>query len=96
MLKENGEICICVDFVQLNMEMKKDSYPVSRADGPQQMLANKVLSKIDLRSVYWQFLMNEASIERTAFIPGLGYDLWEFTVMPYGLTGATQMSQWRP
>jgi len=24
---------------------------------------------------------------------GLGYGLWEFTVMPYGLTGATQTCQ---
>jgi len=29
-------------------------------------------------------------LEETAFCPGPGYGLWEFTVMPYGLTGATQ------
>ena len=40
-LKENGEVHICVDFVQLNKVTKKDSYPVPRADGPQQKLANK-------------------------------------------------------
>ena len=92
--KENGEIRICVDFVQLNKVTKKDSYPVPRADGPQQMLANKkVFSKIDLRSAYWQFPMNETSIEKTAFTPGPGYGLWEFTVMPCGLTGATQTCQ---
>ena len=51
--KANGEIRICVDFVQLNKITKKDSYPVPRADGPQQNLANKkVFSKIDLRSTY--------------------------------------------
>ena len=37
--------------------------------------------------------MSEESIEKTAFCPGPGYGLWEFTVMPYGLTGATQMCQ---
>ena len=37
--------------------------------------------------------MDEGSIEKTAFCPGLGYGLWEFTVMPYGLTGATQTCQ---
>ena len=65
-----------------------------RADGPQQKLANKkVFSKIDLKSAYWQFPVHKDSIEKTAFSPGPGYGLWEFTVMPYGLTGATQTCQ---
>ena len=33
--KSNGEIRICVDFVQLNKVTKKDAYPVPRAEGPQ-------------------------------------------------------------
>ena len=37
--------------------------------------------------------MQKDSIEKTAFSPGPGYRLWEFTVMPYGLTGATQTCQ---
>ena len=92
--KANGEVRICVDFIQLNKITKKDSYPVPRADGPQQKLANKkVFSKIDLKSAYWQFPMHKDSIKKTAFSPGPGYGLWEFTVMPYGLTGATQTCQ---
>ena len=83
-----------MDFVQLNRVTKKNSYPVPRADGPQQKLAGKcVFSKLDLRSAYWQFPMQKESIEKTAFSPGPGYGLWEFTVMPYGLTGATQTCQ---
>ena len=92
--KANGEVTICVDFVQLNKVTKKDSYPVPRADRPQQKLANKkVFSKIDLKSAYWQFPLHKNFIEKTAFSPGPGYGLWEFTVMPYGLTGATQTCQ---
>ena len=92
--KANGEVRICVDFVQLNKVTKKDSYPVPRADGPQQKLADKkVFSKRDLKSAYWQFPVHKDSIEKTAFSPGPGYGLWEFTVMPYGLTGATQTCQ---
>ena len=41
----------------------------------------------------WQFPMEKSSIEKTAFCPGPGYGLWEFSVMPYGLTGATQTCQ---
>ena len=92
--KSTGEVRICVDFVKLNQVTKKDSYPVPRPEGPQQRLAGKkVFSKLDLRSAYWQFPMEERSIEKTAFCPGPGYGLWEFTVMPYGLTGATQTCQ---
>ena len=92
--KSSGEVRICVDFVKLNQVTKKDSYPVPRPDGPQQRLAGKkIFSKLDLRSAYWQFPMDEESIEKTAFCPGPGYGLWEFTVMPYGLTGATQTCQ---
>ena len=75
--KPIGEVCICVDFVQLNCCTKKDSHPVHRADRPHQRLACKrIFSKLDLRSAYWQFLMHQSSIE-----------------MPYGLTGATQTCQ---
>lgn len=83
--KSNGEIRICVDFVQPNHLTKKDSYPVPQAEG----LAGKKV----LRSAYWQFPMHEDSIEKTAFCPGPRYGHWEFTVMPYGLTGATQTCQ---
>jgi len=33
--KSNGELRVCVDFVQLNHVTKKVSYPVLRAEGPQ-------------------------------------------------------------
>ena len=92
--KPNGEICICVDFVQLNRCTKKYLYPVPRADKPRhRLVGKKVFSKLDLRSTYWQFPMHQLSIEKTAFCPGPGYGLWEFLVMPYGLTGATQTCQ---
>ena len=50
---DNGEVRICVDFVKLNKDHQKDSYPVPRVDGPQQKLANKtIFFKTDLRSAY--------------------------------------------
>ena len=62
--KSNGDIRICVDFVQPNKVTKKDAYPVPRTEGPLQKLANKcVFSKINLKSAYWQFPMNKGSID---------------------------------
>ena len=37
--------------------------------------------------------MSEEFIEKTAFGPGPGNGLSEFTIMPYGLAGATQTCQ---
>ena len=107
MPKPSGEIRICVDYVQLNSITKKDSYPVPRAEGPQQKLAGKIrplqcllavsygptINRKDCISAYWQFPMDPQSIEKTAFCPGPGYGLWEFARMSYGLMGATQTCQ---
>jgi len=61
---------------------------------PHQQLAGKhIFSKLDLKSAYWQFPMQEVSIEKTALSPGPGYGLWEFVVMLYGLMEATQTCQ---
>ena len=69
----------------------EDSYPVPRADGLHHCLAGKQI--LDLRSTYWQFPMHQFSIKKTDLSPGPGYGLWEFVVMQYGLTGATQTCQ---
>ena len=92
--KSNEEIRIYIDFVQLNRVTKKDSYSVPRGRSNSSAVGRKkVFSKLDLRSAYWQFPMHPSSIEKTTFSPGPRYGLWEFLVMPYGLTGATQTCQ---
>ena len=79
--KPNGEIRICVDFIQLNRCTKKDSYLVPRADRPHQRLAGKrVFSKLDLRSAYWQFPMHQSSIEKNSILP-------RPRVRPLGISG---------
>jgi len=40
--KSNGELSICIDFVQLNCVTKKDSYLVPWAEGPQLKLAGSI------------------------------------------------------
>ena len=41
---------------------------------------------MDLASGYWQILMEEEDIQKTAFT--CSYGLYEFTVMPFGLKNA--------
>lgn len=88
--KSNGKIRLCLDCRKLNDVTKKDSYPVpyiTRILG--NIRGTKFLSKIDLKDAFWQVGLEESSKERTAFtIPGRG--LYQFKVMPFGLSNAVQ------
>ena len=77
-----------VDYRQLNKITKKDAYPLPHMDSLLDNLGNaKYLSKINLRQAYHQNPLEESSKEATVFaIPGKG--LFQFTLLPYGLTNA--------
>lgn len=52
----------------------------------------RYISSIDLRSAFWQIPLDEGSKEKTAFaVPGRG--LFQFTVLPFGLSNAAQVQQ---
>lgn len=88
--KSNGKIRLCLDCRKLNDVTKKDSYPVpyiTRILG--NIRGTNYLSKIDLKDAFWQIGLDESSKEKTAFtIPGRG--LFQFRVMPFGLSNAVQ------
>ena len=89
--KSNGEFKYALTLCNSTKLLKKIliQYLELRVPG-RDLQANIFSPKIDLKSAYWQFPMSPTSIEKTAFCPGPGYRLWEYTIMPYGLTGATQ------
>ena len=91
MLSENlkvheGSLWFCIDFRKLNNRTIKDAYILPRVDETiDALLGSKYLSKLDLRSGYWQLEIKEEDRHRTAFSIGpLGF--YECNRMAFGLT----------
>ena len=85
--KKDGSKRFCVDFRQLNKITKPISYPLPVIDDILARLGKaKYFTTLDLKSGYWQVLMDERDREKTAFACHRG--LFEFLVMPFGLSGA--------
>ena len=85
--KKDGCKRFCVDFRQLNKITKPISYPLPVIDDILARLGEaKYFTTLDLKSGYWQVLMDERDREKTAFACHRG--LFEFLVMPFGLSGA--------
>ena len=90
--KKDGSKRFCVDFRKLNQVTKKNSYPLPVIDDILALLGKaKIFISLDLKSGYWQVLMNESDKEKTAFACHRG--LFEFNVMPFGLSNAPAVFQ---
>ncbi|KAF4650386.1 hypothetical protein FOL46_000999, partial [Perkinsus olseni] len=84
--KKNGAVRMCIDYRRLNQVSVIDAYPIPRPDDVQEHLAGaKVFSTLNLRSGYWQMPVDR---HKTAFCPGPGFPLYEWTRMPFGLCNA--------
>ena len=92
--KNSGEICLCVDYRELNKKTTKDAYPLPLPDEVQDQLEGaKVFTTLDLQCGYWQMSVNPTDREKTAFCPGPGMGLFQFRQMPFGLAGAPSSFQ---
>lgn len=85
--KKDGSWRFCVDYRKLNEITEKDRYPLPRIDDIlDQLRSARLMSKIDLRSGYWQIPVAEEDRHKTAFRTKKG--TFRFIRMPFGLTGA--------
>ena len=83
--KKDGSLWFCIDFRQLNVQTKKDSYPLPRIQEVLESMARAAhFSTMDFKSGFWQVRMAPKSQQYTAFMVGnLGF--YEFTRMPFRL-----------
>jgi len=85
--KKDGKMRFCIDYRKLNSMTRKDTFPLPRIDEMLDKLSNAtIFTTLDLQSGYWQIEVEEIDKPKTAF--STGNDLWEFNVLPFGLTGA--------
>lgn len=90
--KENGKFRFICDYQGLNKVTTLDSTPVPNVDDILHHAAcGKIFAKIDLSDAFFQTLMHEPDIEKTAITTDLG--LFEWVVMPQGACNSLATQQ---
>jgi hypothetical protein len=83
-MQQCGDIHFYVDYRKMNNVMKKHCFLLPQIDNILDTLAGaKGFFPPDLNSGYWQVDLHPDDRDTTAFL--MGQELWQFTVMPFGL-----------
>ena len=90
--KKSGEYRFCVDYRQLNTKLRNDVYPLPVINDVTDALGGAtIFTHLDLASGYWQIPIAEKDRHKTAFI--LPNGLYQFTVLPFGISTAPSIFQ---
>ena len=85
--KKDGNQRFCVNYRMVNAVTVPSAFSLPRIDDTLNVLAGaKWFATLDLASRYWQVPMDPSSSDKAAFATASG--LYEWTVMPMGLTSA--------
>ena len=86
--KKGGSLRFCIDLRKLNVKMIKDAYRLPRIEESLDCLNGaKIFTSLDLKSDYWQVMLEDESMPLTTFTVGpLGF--YECVQMPFGLNNA--------
>ena len=85
--KPGGGLRFCVDYRSLNSITKKDRYPIPLVKETFRALSHaRWFTKLDVSAAFHRIRIKEGDEWKTAFQTRLG--LFEWLVMPFGLTGA--------
>ena len=86
--KKDGGLRFCIDFRKLNTKTKKDSYPLLHIPKTLNSLVGaRFFSMLDLKSGFWQIMMDEGSKQYTSFTVG-NLGVFEYERMSFGLCNA--------
>jgi hypothetical protein len=85
--KSDGSLRLCVDYRALNRMTIKNRYPLPLiSELLDRIKGKKYFTKLDLRDAFHQLRVAMGDEWKTAFRTRYGH--FEYTVMPFGLTGA--------
>jgi len=90
LVRKPGKVRLCLDSRKINSLTTKDAYPLPHIEGILSRLPKaSFITSLDLKDAFWQIPLERSSRPITAFvIPGK--NLYQFTVMPFGLCNAPQ------
>ncbi|CAF4586516.1 unnamed protein product, partial [Didymodactylos carnosus] len=85
--KKDGSPRFCVDYRKLNSITERDVYPLPLTNDIIDKLGGaKYFTCLDLKQGYWQVEIDEKDRQKTTFVTSEG--IYDFNVMPYGLSNA--------
>ncbi len=87
-VKKDGSRRFCGDYQPLNLQTRRDSFPMPLVDDVISQLGRSAwFTALDLQSGFWQIRVAPEDMNKTTLITKSG--LYDWTIMPFGLKNAT-------